>query len=628
MRWSSLAIVLSATVVSTTTVPAQTLPSSGAMADSSLRIKKLTQATTVAADGRSQTTTSSEIQVLSAAGVAAAAQMPIIYNATIQDATVVEAHTVKLDGRKIPVNSTSILTQSAPNNRSNPIYSDIEEKIILFPNVEPGDTLVFSANVTDKVAMIPGEFSIAHFLATRVEADQTSYSVTAPKTLSLTVSSHDVKQEISDSAESVTYRWAYSNPSPKPSAPRLVFEPDAEPYFSASTFPTYDSMAHNLSTRILSKIEVTPAIQNQADLITAGISDQREQGRLIYNWVNQHIRYVAIELGVGGIVPHEADWTFTNAFGDCKDQAVLFAALLKAKNIPSELALINSTNRYKLGRVPTLSEFNHMIVWLPQWRLYADTTASDVEFGSLPMVDYGKPVVHLVLAGLSQHTTPLIAPGLLNSTFKVHATMNSQRQFTVEASTSATGPWNDILHKLGRQIEERGPAPAAADLLKLHGFANAIGMLNASTTQPGGEYSLHGTFRTGKMVAGGNVFSVATGMRILDRSGDGPLGPLDNLRLSGSDETPCYSAHQTEDIVMDFPAGEHLARVPQDVHVKGHILSYDTHWRTDSSTVSVHREFSSIIGQPICAGPDRVEAAAAFEKIRADYAASTALAVP
>jgi len=38
-----------------------------------------------------------------------------------------------------------------------------------------------------------------------------------------------------------------------------------------------------------------------------------------------HIRYVAIELGAGGFIPHDPDWTLTNAYGDCKDQAVLFA---------------------------------------------------------------------------------------------------------------------------------------------------------------------------------------------------------------------------------------------------------------------------------------------------------------
>jgi hypothetical protein len=42
-----------------------------------------------------------------------------------------------------------------------------------------------------------------------------------------------------------------------------------------------------------------------------GISTQA-----IYNWVNQNLRYVAIYLGDGGLVPHDADSIFRNRYGD------------------------------------------------------------------------------------------------------------------------------------------------------------------------------------------------------------------------------------------------------------------------------------------------------------------------
>jgi transglutaminase-like putative cysteine protease len=57
---------------------------------------------------------------------------------------------------------------------------------------------------------------------------------------------------------------------------------------------------------IQSRISVTPKIRAQANSITSGISDRREQARAIYEWVSQHIRYVGIEFGEGSILPHDA----------------------------------------------------------------------------------------------------------------------------------------------------------------------------------------------------------------------------------------------------------------------------------------------------------------------------------
>ena len=215
-----------------------------------------------------------------------------------------------------------------------------------------------------------------------------------------------------------------------------------------SSFKDYDVFAHSFGGLMRTKVVVTPEVQKQADTITAGISGKKEQARAIYDWVNQHVRYVGIELGVGGFIPHDANWTLNNAFGDCKDQAVLFASLLKAKNIPADLVLINAINRYKLSGIPQVNDFNHMIVYLPDWKVYADTTVPGTPFQMLPIPDYGKPVVHLVESGPAQHKTPVLPPDLVSSTYKVHAVQNSEGRYDVQATTSATGPWAASLRRI------------------------------------------------------------------------------------------------------------------------------------------------------------------------------------
>jgi transglutaminase-like putative cysteine protease len=70
--------------------------------------------------------------------------------------------------------------------------------------------------------------------------------------------------------------------------------------------------------------------------------------------MKKNIRYVAVYLSLGRVVPNEAASVLHNKFGDCKDKATLMSALLAAKGIASEQALINLGNAYMLPEPPTM----------------------------------------------------------------------------------------------------------------------------------------------------------------------------------------------------------------------------------------------------------------------------------
>jgi len=191
---------------------------------------------------------------------------------------------------------------------------------------------------------------------------------------------------------------------------------------------------------------------------------------------------------------------------------------------------------------------------------------------------------------------------------------------------TATGPWGGQLRKLGADIARMGPAAGASTILKLRNYPGATGVLNPAANGSAAAYTITGSFHTGRFRSDANIFALANGLRLLDISGDGPMGPLNNTSLTDSDETPCYSARQIEDVSVELLNGEHLEQVPADMHVKTANLSYDTHWSVAGSNVSVHREFSSTIDQPICSGQIRKDTAAALARIRVDRRTSTILA--
>jgi transglutaminase-like putative cysteine protease len=137
----------------------------------------------------------------------------------------------------------------------------------------------------------------------------------------------------------------------------------------------------------------TPAIADMAKRITAEKTSDFERAQAIYNWVNQNLRYVAIYLGDGGLVPHDADSIFRNRYGDCKDHVVLLESMLRSVGIESEPVLVNSGSRYNLPPVALTYPFNHVISFIPSLNLYVDPTAQFAPFGVLPFEVADKPAL-------------------------------------------------------------------------------------------------------------------------------------------------------------------------------------------------------------------------------------------
>ena len=84
-----------------------------------------------------------------------------------------------------------------------------------------------------------------------------------------------------------------------------------------------------------------PAITAKAQELVAGKTGFREQVEAISSFVQSGIRYVAIEIGVGGYQPHPAADIFRYRYGDCKDKATLLSAMLSSVGIRSTWVLVD-----------------------------------------------------------------------------------------------------------------------------------------------------------------------------------------------------------------------------------------------------------------------------------------------
>jgi hypothetical protein len=108
--------------------------------------------------------------------------------------------------------------------------------------------------------------------------------------------------------------------------------------------------------------EVSPSLRDKAHLMAGDSVDPLEKIARLASYVQHSIRYVAIEIGIGGYQPHAAQDVFASGYGDCKDKATLLSAMLHEAGIDSYYMLINSKRDFLSPDFPSMLGFNHVIL--------------------------------------------------------------------------------------------------------------------------------------------------------------------------------------------------------------------------------------------------------------------------
>ena len=124
------------------------------------------------------------------------------------------------------------------------------------------------------------------------------------------------------------------------------------------------------------------------------LGETKERGETIarvLSWIHRQVRYTGVELGEASIVPRRPAEVLERRYGDCKDQAALAIALLRAGNVAARAALL------RMGPDPDIDpdlpgfDFDHVILYLPgPPEMWIDPTEEYARPGELPLEDQGR----------------------------------------------------------------------------------------------------------------------------------------------------------------------------------------------------------------------------------------------
>ncbi|SDG23472.1 DUF3857 domain-containing protein [Paraburkholderia phenazinium] len=544
-------------------------------------------------------------------GVQQRSQIPLYYSPSLERLDILDAYTTTRNGKRIDVTPDKILLQQSAESAGAPTFDDGKVKTVVFPDVQTGATLTLHTLRTQKKALFPGQFASSdNFLDNRV-FKSASVTVHVPAALKLHADAIDMQGGLVSSSDSgeQTWRWTIKDTSahaPEFGAPDLV---DHSPRVVTSTFPSFDAVGSAYLERATPQASVTPAIQALSDQITAGLTDRRTQAEALYRWVSTNIRYVAIYLGFGGVVPHSAQAIMDARYGDCKDHVTLLQALLAAKGIVSSPVLVNAESRYSLpAAAAPLAAFDHVITYLPEFKLYADSTAGVARFGTLPITEQGKPALvaddgsgHAALVSL-----PLSNPATDHLAVQVRVTLDSDGSVKGNAALKTSGIFDWMSRVIFSSLPPGTESQFAAKLLSFSGQNGEGNFTHGNVhdlTQPF-DYSTQFDLPSYAQLPGPGAIRMPQGTaNVIDIAGAfDAFGPATR-------EFPLVflGRHISESIELDLPDGLKVASLPKPVQIASSFGSYASSYSQTGNVITLTRSLDITVSSPVVEPKDYPE---------------------
>lgn len=132
---------------------------------------------------------------------------------------------------------------------------------------------------------------------------------------------------------------------------------------SAHGFASWQEMGDWYRKLTDGRRDTSAQITQQVATLTATTPTPLEKMKALAHFVQHDIRYVAIELGIGGFQPHAASDVFVHHYGDCKDKATLLSSMLSQVGVESFYVVINSERGSVTPQVPAnVGAFNHVVL--------------------------------------------------------------------------------------------------------------------------------------------------------------------------------------------------------------------------------------------------------------------------
>jgi hypothetical protein len=497
--------------------------------------------------------------------------------------TSIETWAISPSGRITQSGKKDLITGS--DFASFEVFSDDRVKMIKIPGAEDGSLVGFEIVTQGRLPISGEKFQMEQEIPVR----QAELHVSVPSgSLRWFVNHPDRVEVVSQSSNGAVFRTQ--------NRPAIPDESDAPPFTSLaavvfinydpkgpSALQTWEEAGHSYHTLFDNGEKPETEIDSQVNSLASTQSDELSKMDALYTYVSRQIRYVAIEIGVGGYQPHLPSDVYKNKYGDCKDKATLLISMLNKIGLRAYPALVGTRGDVEADpTAPTLATFDHMIVALPVTAnlrqavekfpaydsknqiLWIDPTSEADPLGQLPEMDQGVFALIAYPDRGDLQRIPQAPPEQNGTEYNVNVHLQTDGTGTAEVEAKYFGVSNSRRHSFYRGRSQSEILKAFEE--RVGRYANqasfrqaSIGGTEDNRQQVTEKFSFAGNFSTAS--SGDSWFFqplILSGIAVPEVSSRPRQLPLD----------VGVPYHVKCNYRLELPAGMRVERLPDKVSVK------------------------------------------------------------
>lgn len=275
---------------------------------------------------------------------------------------------IPAQGKDFEVKDKDVVETALYGVSNGELATDLRTKIMKIPAADPGNIVGYEVEHEDRPYILQDEWSFQHVDPVR----EARYTLQLPAGWEYKASFLNYPEMKATSTGSNQWQWVVNN------VEAIRPEADMPPWGAVaghmivSFFPpgggqtkgfaNWNDMALWEEGLVRGRRDSSPEIKQKVAALTSAETSAMGKMAVLAKFVQNDIRYVAIELGIGGWQPHAANDIFSLHYGDCKDKATLMSTMLKEIGIDSYYVVVNTQRGAINENTPAVNWFNHVIL--------------------------------------------------------------------------------------------------------------------------------------------------------------------------------------------------------------------------------------------------------------------------
>ncbi|PHN05487.1 DUF3857 domain-containing transglutaminase family protein [Flavilitoribacter nigricans] len=332
---------------------------------------------------------------------------------------------------------------------------------------------------------------------------------------------------------------------------------------------SWEAYGHFMGNLFDGRDELPEAAVTEIRDLAAGAGSSVEKVQRLYRYLQENMRYVSVQLGIGGWQPFDAAYVNEKRYGDCKALSNYMKAVLSVAGVEAYPALIyNGDADYEVQEDFTVPRFNHMILYVPGDDLWLECTSNSYPPGYIGQRNSDRNALLITPQGGALKRTPVLMPEDNIEAHRATVQLSENGQASLEVSSHFYGADHEIFRSLQHQLSLEDQKKWLLRQQDDAGFSLQEYQLDCDKDRPRSQLAYSAQVAHYAQKAGKRLF-----VPIKSISPALSIPPNNDHRLYPVDISRSYTERDT--VAISFPEGYTVESAPEpEVNVTADFGSY------------------------------------------------------